>query len=220
MCILCGFQKTEANNICDKCQHDFPILPDHCQQCAQFLSTAIDSVCGTCLTQPPPFDRTYALFPYEAPIMQLIIRLKFRYQLTIAKAFGELLADKIENVWYKNKSLPDLIIPVPLHPKRLQERGFNQAIEIAKPIAKAFNLPIERNGIKRLKPTAAQSTLPANQRKYNIADAFEVSKDYSDLSIAVIDDVITTGYTIAECCHVLKQHGAKQIDVWCCARRG
>ncbi len=217
-CVLCGYLTHTPYNICHPCQHDLPILPNHCPQCARFVSIA--KPCGECLTSPPAFDRTFTLFPYEFPIIQLIIQLKFQHQFSHAKALGELLTQAIQTNWYANQRLPDVIIPIPLHAKRLRERGFNQALEIAKPIAKTLAIPIDKTGVKRIKPTLAQSTLPAAERKQNMANAFILTRDYSGLSVAVVDDVITTGSTIRECCRMLKQAGAKHIDVWCCARRG
>jgi ComF family protein len=201
-----------------------PILPRNCRQCAQFLTStslpAQDLHCGSCLKTPPPFDATYALFPYFPPIIGLIRQLKFKHQLTHAKALAELLLQQIKTDWYKHKPLPDLLIPVPLHPYRLRERGFNQAIEIAKPIAKALDIPLDLHGMQRIKPTAVQSSLPAKERGRNMANAFALNRDYSALSVCLIDDVITTGHTISACARLLKQNGAKHIDVWCCARRG
>jgi len=224
-CILCGYATHCSHNICIRCQQNLPILPNCCQQCARFLPVVINTVintpltCGACLNNPPPFDRTYALFPYEPPITQLVINLKFQHQFSVAKAMGDLFIQKLQ-VWYANQPLPDLIIPIPLHPKRLRERGYNQALEIARPIANTFAIPIDYHSAKRIKHTFAQSSLVAADRKQNMENAFKISGDYSGLTIAVIDDVITTGHTITECCKALKQHGAKHIDVWCCARRG
>lgn len=220
-CILCGYFAQQSRIICFECEQDLPILSHYCQQCAQFLPVTekIDLICGACLQHSPPFDFTHALFPYQAPIIQLIIQLKFRHQLSHAQAFARFFIKAIQKQWYAKKPLPDLIIPVPLHPIRLRERGFNQALEIAKPIAKALGLPIDNHGAKRIKHTVAQSSLPARERKQNIANAFSVHRNYTGLSIALIDDVITTAHTVTEISAILKQHGAKRIDVWCCARR-
>ncbi|MBX3709848.1 MAG: ComF family protein [Gammaproteobacteria bacterium] len=221
-CVLCGFATNTPCHICIKCRRELPILPHCCQQCGLFLPMLpnISLKCGACLARSPSFNLTYALFPYEPPIIQLITKLKFQQQLYYAKALGELLAEQIEMVWYANKPLPDLIIPVPLHPHRLRERGFNQTLEIIRPAAKKYRLPIDIHGIKRIKHTKAQSGLAASERKRNMTNAFQASRDYTNLTIAVIDDVITTGCTITEFCNILKQQGAKHIDVWCCARRG
>lgn len=221
-CILCGYSTPSFCNICDKCQQDLPILPHCCPQCAQFLHpVASPSLkCGTCLTHPPAFEQTHALFPYIPPVIQLIIQLKFQYKLSHAQAFGGLLTQKIQRTWYAGKSYPDLIIPVPLHYRRLRERGFNQAVEIARPISRLLKIPVDIHGVKRIKPTLAQSGLSAADRQRNVENAFQVNRDYASLSVAVLDDVITTGHTIMEVSRLLKQNGAKRIDVWCCARRG
>lgn len=220
MCILCGFHTQQQQNICADCEINLPILQQNCQQCAKHLPSQQITLplCGDCLQHPPPFDRTYALFPYKAPIMQLIIRLKFQHQLSHALTFGTLLTNKIRDDWYRNRSLPDLILPMPLHPLRLKERGFNQALEIAKPVASVLRIPLDLHGLKRIKMTLAQSTLSALDRKSNITNAFLTTHCYENKWIALVDDVMSTGHTLAECTRVLKKAGARQVDVWCCAR--
>ena len=220
-CVLCSYPTHQAQNICHPCQQDLPILAYGCCQCAQVLPSSLfpTPLCHTCRNTPPPFDLTYALFPYEPPIIQLILALKFRQQLSNAQALGELLHQRIQHEWYQGKPLPDLIIPVPLHPRRLQERGFNQALEIARPISKKLYIPIDRDGVHRIKYTAAQSGLSATERKRNMIQAFSTTRDYTGLSVAVIDDVITTGHTISELCSILARNGTKNIHVWCCAKR-
>lgn len=225
ICVLCGLslRTGPSSHFCYACLQDLPILPQACYKCAQFLPTINPTttlLCGTCLHEPPPFDATYALFPYIFPISNMIIQLKFHHQLIYANALGELMAVKIANGWYHKKSLPELIIPVPLHAARLRARGFNQALEIAKPLAKALHIPIDPFGLKRIKPTAIQSHLKAKAREQNVDQAFILTKDYANCRVCLIDDVITTGQTITACAKVLRQAGVKTIDVWCCARRG
>ena len=197
------------------------MLPHSCRHCAQILpgqSLSLSMACGACLKNPPAIDQTYALFSYQPPIAQCIIRLKFQQQLTYAETLGKYLAKKIQNTWYHSQLLPDLILPVPLHRKRLQERGYNQALEIARPIAKQLHLPIDIHGITRHKHTKAQSELQAHERKENLAGAFCAHHEYTGLSIAIVDDVMTTAHTVFELGKLLKQQGAKQVVVWCCAR--
>lgn len=226
VCILCGRLTRQTGNLCLACLQDLPILPYHCPRCAQFLPITPHALaepvptCGACLKLAPPFDQTFALFPYDPPITQLIIQLKFQHRLSHAKALGELLIQKIRHEWYSDAHLPDLIIPVPLHPRRLRERGFNQALEIAKPVARALSIPIDAHGTRRIKHTAPQSTLTGSERKQNVSHAFSICRDYTGLNLAVLDDVITTGHTLTALCKMLKAHGASRIDVWCCARRG
>lgn len=225
ICILCHASlEGSAQNICNACLVDLPILPNCCCICARFLVSEISAatICGACLKNKPHFERTFALFPYQPPIVQLIFALKFNHQLYYANTFARLLLSQIETLWYQNETLPDVIVPVPLHINRLRERGFNQALEIAKLISKKLKIPLDHSGVIRIKHTAAQSGLKSRERKQNLANAFAISRknNFKDLKIAVIDDVITTGSTVDSLSKVLKADGAEDIHVWCCARRG
>lgn len=219
-CLICGFLTRTASNLCEACQKSLPILPHHCRHCAQFLPSATILLCGKCQTAPPPFDKVYALGPYESGIKQLIRQLKFQQQLPAARALGELLAVTIQTEWYRHRPLPDLILPVPLHIDRLKERGFNQALEIARAISKRCSVPLASTAFIRTKSTLAQSSLALPDRQANMRQAFELKKNYSGCRVALVDDVMTTGSTIRACCDALKRQGVKHIDVWCCARRG
>jgi ComF family protein len=195
------------------------MIRNSCIYCAISLpESIIEGVCGQCLQKSPPFDVTHALYFYQSPITKLILELKFNQKLIHARVLGELLADQIQQVWYKNKPLPTFIIPVPLHPARLKERGFNQSLEIARPIAKILNLSIDITQCHRHKLTAPQSACSAAERKKNVKGAFSVIGHFAEQHVAVIDDVITTGNTVTEFCKTLKRSGARKIDVWCCAR--
>lgn len=197
-----------------------PILPHHCPQCAQFLrGTPLGFRCGDCIQQERAFDRTYALFPYEAPIIKMISALKFQHQLIYAESLGVLLADSLRII-YKNQQLPDVILPLPLHTLRLRQRGFNQALEIGRPIAKRLNLPLDIDGVERKKVTHTQHHLDAKIRKSNVAHAFTAIRDYSGLTVAILDDVMTTGHTVNACAEALRERGADTIHIWCVARRG
>lgn len=200
---------------------DLPILTENCQKCALFLPPKKREMgyCEACLASARPFDRIFALFSYEFPVTYLIQALKFNQQLYLARLFGELLCERITSTWYKGRTWPNLIIPVPLHPHRLRERGYNQALEIARPIAKRLHLPLDIRGIKRIKHTEKQSSLDKEARAENILGAFATMRDYTGMHIAILDDVITTGSTVSELSSVLRTAGASQIDVWCCGRR-
>lgn len=214
-CVLCH-RSASTQDLCDACHHELPILSHSCPRCARELSVSLQ--CGDCLKHSPPFDRTYALFSYQDKVKQLILNLKFQRALVNAQILGELLAQKIRMDWYLNQVLPDTIIPVPLHRKRLTERGFNQALEIARPIARSLRIPIDWQSCQRIKHTAAQATLEAGKRSENIKHAFLIQQNFSGKHIAVLDDVITTGQTMTEFTSLLKKAGAAKIDVWCCAR--
>ena len=147
----------------------------------------------------------------------MITQLKFHHHLIYANLFGALLTKKI-TLAYQDDRLPELIIPVPLHPSRLCERGFNQALEIAKPISKKLHLTINTQTCTRRINTLPQSLLPASERKSNIQHAFALIKNTSAKHIALVDDVITTGNTISELANTFKKIGVEKVDVWCCAR--
>lgn len=218
ICVLCG-NKAQSNNLCLDCQANLPSLPHSCIQCGRFLTFPHEQLCGKCLSYPPPYDTTLALFPYQQPIIKLLTGLKFKGKLVYAKLFSKLLIEKIQH-YYKEITLPDVIIPVPLHPARLRERGFNQALEIVRPIARFFKIPMDYQATKRKKQTLAQAQLNARARQQNVRGAFKCSGNYSGLTVAVFDDVITTGATVTALSKVLRQQGASNIHLWCCARKG
>lgn len=217
-CLFCHNLSDRAQDLCTACLKDLPIIDHPCKCCAKPLSSMLDLICGHCLMHPSFFDRTLALFAYKPPITRFIMQLKFNHALLNARVAGELLADKILTEWYVEQPLPDLIIPVPLHVKRLKERGFNQAVEIARPLANKLHLPLDLFSVQRVKSTAAQATLLAKERWHNVQNAFAVEKNFTNMHVAVVDDVITTGNTIQEFCRILKKSGVRQIDVWCSAR--
>lgn len=216
-CLLCGDSANRIQDLCQACLDLFPILPQTCPLCANFLSSPT-TACSKCLEQPPPFTATYALYVYQYPLTRLITELKFQHHLLNAQILGELMRDRIQAAWYQHTALPDRIIPMPLHPTRLRERGFNQALEIARPIAKGIGIPIDYRSCLRIKETAPQTIIPAHQREQNVKDAFLIQQDFTGLHIAVLDDVITTGHTITAFSQALKNAGAHRIDIWCCAK--
>ncbi len=156
---------------------------------------------------------SHFLFEYQSPINQLITQLKFHNQLHLAYWFGRWFCQR-----YRGE-LPQAILPVPLHVQRLRERGFNQALEIAKPIARYFKLPLIKTAVVRHKLTTPQTTLSKSQRQTNLHQAFRLKHPLSFHHIAILDDVITTGATIQSLIHCLKQSSIERIDVWAIARR-
>jgi ComF family protein len=215
-CVFCGQASQREQDLCQPCYKELPILTDFCPKCA--LPSENNQLCETCQNHLLPYDALYALFRYERPITRLILTLKFNRALNYGRLLGELMAEKIKEDWYKGKKLPDLIIPLPLHTQRLKKRGFNQALEITKPISKALNIQINITACKRTKSTKAQATLSLEERLRNVQNAFAVNADLTNKHIAIVDDVATTGSTIREFSSQLKLAGASCIDVWCCAR--
>ncbi len=200
------------------------LLPKYCLCCHDICPTGI-SLCPRCLPNLPwQFHNNQELllgspaiilFHYEAIITRFIMQLKFQKKLYIANLLGNLLAEKIQ---YQQCIYPQAIIPVPLHNKRLRERGFNQSLEIAKPISKALKIPIITKGVKRAKFTLPQATLKSKARYNNVRNAFICEKPLSINHVAIVDDVITTGQTIKELINTLNNNGIKQFQIWCTAK--
>lgn len=218
VCILCSAKAHRKIDLCEACECELPWLPDACRCCAQpiFSQQSLNSLCGNCVIHPPPFASTLALFAYRDPIIKLIAGLKFHKKLIYARVLGELLAARFKQV--NADALPECIIPVPLHAQRLRERGYNQALEMARPISKQLKIPLNIHCCVRTRATQAQVTLPADERHLNVKNAFAVAEPLAVKHVAVIDDVMTTGHTLAELCQALHKSGVEQIDVWCAAR--
>ncbi|PCH55186.1 MAG: phosphoribosyltransferase [Legionellales bacterium] len=175
-------------------------------------------ICARCMGSPPAFDRLCSIFTYNEPVLSLVTDLKFNNKLVAGKLLGQLLADKVINDWYENDSLVTAIIPVPLHLKRLKQRGYNQVVEILHPVTTTLKLPVLLDACVRVKNTQAQSSLDSTARVANIADAFEIVAPIPYTHVALVDDVVTTGSTVNALSKILKQHGVEQVDVWCVCR--
>lgn len=216
ICLLCG-ERAKKFHLCHSCWLDLPSLAHYCNRCGQAIDKNIKMTCWQCQHDPAIFDEIKILFPYAHPINYLLTALKFNAQTAHVKFFSLVFIEKIPG-WYLEKNLPDSILPVPLHDQRLAERGFNQALEIAKPIAQYFNIHLDTKGVIRIKATAPQTSLPSHKRVRNIKNAFKTSQNYTGKTIAILDDVMTTGHTLLELTRVLKLAKAKEVHVWCCAR--
>lgn len=218
-CVGCGLLSQQPHGLCTSCSSLLPWLARVCEYCAIPLqANSLTPYCGQCLKQRPIFQNSYMLFEYAKPISTYILALKFSQQIHYAELFGELFAQKIQSEWYANKPLPQVIMPVPLHPQRLAQRGYNQAIEIAKPIAKKLQLPLGRHYCQRTKATLAQANIDADQRKDNVKNAFTVKQQLPYQHIAILDDVYTTGCTVTALSKALFKAGIKKIDIWSIAR--
>ncbi len=219
-CVLCGDSTSQVYSLCKPCQGDFPLITNACQCCGLPIADVQEeshqvALCGYCLKTPPAIDYTQSLYYYESPIDYLVGQVKFEENLSCASILGHLLAKGVTDI---DDDLPDVIIPVPLHKKRLFKRGFNQSLEIARPVAKLLQLPIDSNLVARTKSTRAQAKLNVAQRRKNIKGCFKVKDNHAYQHVVLIDDVITTGSTINELASALKQSGVKKVGVWSIAR--
>ena len=210
-CLLCGGD-AGRDRLCEGCRDDLPWhrMP-HCPQCA--LPTADGQLCGACLKRSPAFGRTRSALSYRFPVDQLIQRLKYNGRLAVAPVLGDLLARHVESA-----PRPDLLIPMPLHPSRIRERGFNHASEIGRHVAINLGLPLDTSLCQRVRDTPPQVALAYDARRRNVRGAFICSSDVSGKRVAVIDDVMTTGTSLDELAKTLKQAGAAEVEAWVVAR--
>ena len=219
-CLLCKKTLHETHFICPPCENRLPFIRQACLRCSVPLYTAENHLCGACLQQAPPYDHVFALFDYAPPIKQWIHRLKFYEGFCEARALSAYMLEMITTRWYPEGQLPHLLIPMPLNPARMRSRGFNQAIELARPLARRLHLPLETRHVKRTVNTLAQHSLLPKERRHNVKNAFLVTRNLQGLHIAIIDDVVTTGATVSSLCLACQQQGAQRIDIWCVARTG
>jgi len=215
-CILCGFAGDTGLDLCSSCHRHLPRNTDCCYQCAEVFPQPISfpCLCGRCLQRRPAFDETHAPFLHQGAIRHLISQLKFNGHYKNARLLGCLLAEHIDN----SSEKPELLIPIPLHPSRYRQRGFNQAIEIARTVSKQLHIPLDLYSCQRQRDTPHQTSLTAKQRRRNIKNAFTLRKPITAQHVAILDDVMTTGATAHELAKTLKQAGVMRVDVWVCAR--
>jgi ComF family protein len=194
-----------------------------CAQCAIVLPAGAGVIlCGSCLRRPPSFDAAVVVSDYAAPLDQLVLALKFGGQLAMAPLFGQLLADALGRL--PRQDWPDLLAPVPLGHRRLAERGFNQALEIARPLARILRLPLAPCLLARQRETAPQSLLTPAERRANLRRAFSLPQAGLERvrgrHVGVVDDVLTTGATLEEIAATLKRCGAARVTCLAFARTG
>ncbi len=211
-CPLCAGRSLDrcGGLFCNDCRARYLAdSAERCPRCALGL-TGLSSLCGRCLTTAPAFDASCAATHYQPPIDLLVRRLKFGAQLPLAAAFAAALLEPLRR---RRLDDCDLVLPVPLSADRLAERGFNQAIEIARPLARALGLPLAAHACVRVRDTAPQSMLALADRQDNMRGAFAV-RDRAAVSgrrVLVIDDVMTTGHTLDALAACLKRHGATRV---------
>jgi ComF family protein len=208
-CQLCGAMSLNGT-WCSDCDASLPHLDNaHCPVCA--LPSPQGEICGQCLKKRPLFDRTIAAYAYMFPMDKLIQSLKYNAQLQLAGMLTTRLAQRIE-------CLPDFIVPMPLHPARLRERGFNQSLELARHLAHRLDIPLLPDACKRVRNTPRQSALKWKERSKNMRKAFSCTGDFSGKHVAIVDDVMTSGASMNELALALRRAGAREIDTWVVAR--
>lgn len=177
------------------------------------LPTVAGSICGACLKHPPAFKRTLAAFGYVFPIDALIHAYKYGGNLTLLGLLAEPLAARA-----MEHALPDLIIPMPLHPARLQERGFNQAREIAAALSRRLAVPLAAQACRRIRDTPPQAALKLKERAANLRGAFVCDLPLHGKRVVLIDDVMTSGASLDALAQAVRRQGAGGVETWVVAR--
>jgi ComF family protein len=189
-CLLCGAPGQARRDLCGGCRADVLRNTCACPRCALPLARP-EAACGRCLKRPPAFQAAWAPFVYAAPLAGLLTRFKFAGDLAAGRLLAELALDELP----AGLDRPQALLPVPLHPRRLRERGYNQALELARPLARALALPLLPQALQRALETPAQSGLSALARRRNLRAAFRVAARRLPAHVALVDDVMTTGAT-------------------------
>jgi ComF family protein len=201
-------------DLCRACEDDLPRLARGCAICAAPLAGSAIA-CGDCLARRPAFDAAFVPYRYDFPLVELIHRLKYRGQVAIARILGTLLARRLAE---RGAPAVDALVPVPLHPARESQRGYNQAQEIARFAAELLGLPVVRRVALRVRATEEQAALPAILRRMNVSGAFAVRAGTPLPAVAIVDDVLTTGATADALAVELKRAGCRHVEVWAVAR--
>ncbi len=212
-CQLCGEHGTPGP-LCAACLADLPWLPDACcAVCA--LPLASGRVCGACLDRPPRFQRVAAALAYRYPANALLHAYKYGGRLALARLLGGLLAQRVARDVAGDV---DALVAMPLSNARLAERGFNQALEIARVISERTGIALLARACRKVTDTPAQASLPWDERARNVRRAFVCDADLEGMRVAVVDDVLTTGATLNELARVMRRAGAAEVRGWVVAR--
>lgn len=220
-CIVCGQAARGSDmDLCLPCRRHLPWLNEACYRCGNPLSQnpgriLTSMLCGRCVRKPPHFDRSHCAFFYQEPVSWVLHGLKYHQRLSGIPVLSRLLLEFLQQ---RIERWPQLIVPMPLHPARLRQRGFNQALEIARPLARRLGIPLSLRVCGRERDTLRQSELPASRRAANVRNAFRMLEVLAVKHVAIVDDVVTTGATANELARLLKRNGAETVQVWAVAR--
>jgi len=213
-CLACDDPGLDGLDLCTACEATLPVHRSACPACALPVPEP-GQRCGPCLAaRPGPLASVQAPFLYAAPLDRLLPRLKFAGDLAAGRLVAQLMAERL-----RDAPRPQALIPVPLHRARLRRRGFDQTLEIARPLGRALGLPVLDGALVRTKLTREQSTLSAVARRRNLKDAFSARPKLPlPAHVALIDDVMTTGATLRAAAVALRRAGVERVDAWVAAR--
>jgi ComF family protein len=209
-CLLC-LDPVAQGGVCDDCERLLALSGTRCPRCAVPLATG--GWCGSCLRNPPAFDDVVTAFDYRFPIDSLVRRFKFSADLATGAYLGDALARAAASC-----RRPDLVVPSPMSPARLRERGFNPALVLARRAGRRLGIAVDAMAVAKVLHTAPQAGLGLEARRRNLREAFAVRRNVKGLRVAVVDDVMTTGATLAGLAAALAGAGATEVSGWVVAR--
>ncbi|PJD96039.1 MAG: amidophosphoribosyltransferase [Legionella sp.] len=214
LCVLCRQFHKDNMAVCKDCIAFFPTLTHGCSLCAYPLPQSHHPICGHCIKNPPWFNQTITMYPFIEPLRGLLHRFKYKNGLYLSSFFGQLIL----NGWQKRQTpLPQCFIPVPMHPKKIRTRGFNQTVLLARFLSRQLHIPYYLDLCQKTIHTQPQMELDKRKRASNMQQAFRVNPQHHT-HIALIDDLLTTGNTANQLAKQFKQAGAQTVEVWCSAR--
>lgn len=221
-CLLCGRRlpgEHPADSFCPDCLSRMPVpAPSRCPLCAAPHRTLTPSLhhCGNCLKDRPPFTAVHTVGGYSGTLREAIQLFKYHGALPLEKPLGSMLAHAVKNA--PGAAIPGLIVPVPLHSERLRERGYNQALQVARQLGRQLGVPVDPVALCRTRPTIAQQGLDARHRRENLRGVFAAATPLDNRRVMLVDDVMTTGTTARECSRALLAAGAVCVEVAVVAR--
>lgn len=221
LCAACHAPVTRGDYVCQNCLDKAQrIIAPFCAKCSEPFSGAIDGqfTCGNCAHRSLAFDAAVSAYRSRGVVRFIILQLKYNRQLHLRHPVAEWLQEAMNDARLSQRPF-DLIVPVPLHPARFRERGFNQADILAKILAQKINVPLGR-ALDRIRYTTTQTAFDRTDRMENLRGAFRLRKniDLRGLQVLLVDDILTTGSTLSECARVLRQGGAHSIYAVTAAR--
>jgi ComF family protein len=209
-CLLC-LEPVRQGIVCNNCERLLAFRGLRCLRCAGPIG--VPGTCGRCLRRPPGFDLAVTAFDYRFPIDHLVHRFKFGSDPVAGAFLGDALAREAALA-----ERPALLVPSPMSAHRLRERGFNPAAELARRVGRRLRLPVDARAVAKVRHTAPQAGLGQAERQQNLRGAFVAGPEVEGLPVAIVDDVMTTGATLATIAGALREAGATRVSGWVVAR--
>lgn len=221
LCVVCSEPVEHGEQICPGCFEKAPrIVAPFCAKCSEPFTGAIDQefTCANCANRELEFDAAVSVYRSRGVVRLVIMQLKYQRHLSLRHPAARWLIDAMHDSRIRERKF-DAIIPVPLHPARLRERGFNQATLLAAELGAAIGVPL-RDDLERIRYTTTQTALDRSERMENLRDAFRLRREASvrDSRVLLVDDILTTGSTLSECARVLRKGGTREVYAVTAAR--